>query len=203
MAALTKAVFGWSVHSGWAALVCLAERNGALDVLDHRRIDLIDEPWAKHPYHAAEDLTAAAAGKLIENAKASTARIAEREVRAAVAREAERGTKIVASAVLVGTKMPSWTVDEIRAVHMRMHMAEGALFRDALMTASTACGLRAEPVAEKTLPVIAAAALGRADADIAKTLAVLGKKIGPPWSKDQKDATLAAWVALSGKARRE
>lgn len=199
MAARRKVVFGWRVHSGWAAFVCLSER---LDVLDRRRIELIEEPWAKHPYHAAEELGSVAARKLIDKALASVRRIAEREIRASLRREAERGNTVTASAVLVGTKMPSWTIDEIRSVHMRMHMAEGALFRDALLHASSACGLRAEPVAVKTLQEIAAAALGRPWTQIAETLAALGKKIGPPWSKDQKDATLAAWVALEGKARR-
>jgi len=31
-----------------------------------------------------------------------------------------------------------------------------------------------------------------------KRIAMLGKSMGPPWGKDQKDAALAAMVALAG-----
>ena len=37
--------------------------------------------------------------------------------------------------------MPDWSVEEILAVHFRMHKAEGVLFRDALVEAANACGL--------------------------------------------------------------
>jgi hypothetical protein len=30
-----------------------------------------------------------------------------------------------------------------------------------------------------------------------KTIAALGKSVGPPWGKDQKEATLAAMIALA------
>jgi hypothetical protein len=31
-----------------------------------------------------------------------------------------------------------------------------------------------------------------------KRVAALGKSVGPPWGKDQKDAALAAMIALQG-----
>jgi len=44
----------------------------------------------------------------------------------------------------------------------------------------------------------AEAALGTPASSLASTMATLGKSVGPPWGKDQKDAALAALVALHG-----
>jgi hypothetical protein len=35
--------------------------------------------------------------------------------------------------------------------------------------------------------------------DRAATIASLGKSVGPPWGQDQKDASLAAMIALHGQ----
>ena len=44
-------------HSGWAALVVAGKRDGDFEVVDRRRIELVEDEWAKQPYHAAEDLS--------------------------------------------------------------------------------------------------------------------------------------------------
>jgi len=54
---------------------------------------------------------------------------------------AEAGHDLCGCAVLVGTGMPDWSTDEILAVHVRMHKAEGELFRDVLVAGARACGL--------------------------------------------------------------
>jgi hypothetical protein len=95
--------------------------------------------------------------------------------------------------------MPDWSVDEILAVHFRMHKAEGVLFRDALVRATGACGLRLVAIPEKVLTKHAERALGMTSSAVAKEMAALGKSVGPPWGKDQKDAALAALVALRGQ----
>jgi hypothetical protein len=90
--------------------------------------------------------------------------------------------------------MPDWNTDQILAVHFRMHKAEGVLFQNALLRASEKCQLNTLPVLEKELLVQATGQLGD---KIVKQIAILGKSVGPPWGKDQKDATLAALIALS------
>ena len=47
--------------------------------------------------------------------------------------------------------MPDWNVDEILAVHFRMHKAEGVLFRDALVHAAKQCEIKAVEIPEKEL----------------------------------------------------
>ena len=195
-----KVAFGMKAHSGWAALVVLGNHNGELQVVDRRRMELVENDeasWAKAPYHAAEHLKAGDASGLVGRGIEATRRIAVREMRTAVKRASEAGHQVAACAVLVVDPMPDWTVDEILAVHFRMHKAEGALFRDAVARSATACGLRLLEIPEKQLDEHAERALATSVNSLRKTIVALGKSVGPPWGKDQKDASLAAMVALS------
>lgn len=195
-----KVVFGMKAHSGWAALVVVGRRDRDLAVISRRRMDLVEEEWAKQPYHAAENRKKEAARDLVDRGIQAAHRIAAREMRADVKRERDRGNEVTAAAVLVGNPMPDWSTDEILAVHFRMHKAEGALFRDALARAIGACGLRLVAIPEKTLADHAVKVLGIPEIGLRKMIATLGRSIGPPWGKDQKDAALAALVALKGVA---
>jgi hypothetical protein len=196
-----KVALGFKAHSGWAALVAVGTHGGAIAIADRRRVELIDEAWAKQPYHAAENLETRAARATVQRGIAAAQRIAAREIHAAVIREEQHNNPVAACAVLVANPMPDWSVEEIIAVHIRMHQAEGVLFRDALLHGAKACGLDAVAVAEKLLIEQAQAALGEPAAAIAKRLAELGKVAGPPWGKDQKDAALAAIIALRGSVQ--
>ncbi len=193
-----KVAFGMKAHSGWAALVVVGNRDGELVAVDRRRIELVEDDWAKQPYHAAEALRPAAARGVVKRGVEAARRLAVREVRAAVKRERARENEVTACAVLVGDPMPDWSTDEILAVHFRMHKAEGALFRDALVRAATAASLRLVSIPEKLLTEHAERALGTPASGLVKKVATLGKSVGPPWGKDQKDAALAALVALQG-----
>lgn len=194
-----KVAFGLKAHSGWAALVVLGAEKGRTVVVDRRRVEMIPEGeggWAKFPYHAAEKLPAREARDLVRRGHQSARRMATREMRAGLRRAREAGHDVAACALLVGEPMPDWTVEEITAVHFRMHKAEGVLFREALASAAKACGVRLVAVPEKQLNDRAGRALGTPASAVARRLAVLGKSIGPPWGRDQKEAALAAMIAL-------
>jgi len=95
--------------------------------------------------------------------------------------------------------MPAWSTDEILAVHVRMHQAEGVLFREVLVAGARACGLVPVTLREKTALDEAARMLGLKRAELEARLNAFGKTIGAPWGKDQKEAAAAALVALSAK----
>ena len=199
-----RIALGLKAHSGWAALVVLGTRDGELHVVDRRRLELVEETdaqWAKQPYHAAEGLRSNEARKVVHRGVAAARKIAVREMRAAVKRVHEAKHEIVACAVLVADPMPHWSVEEILAVHFRMHQAEGVLFRDALARAANACGLRLVAIPEKLLTEQAEWALATSPSALMKRIASLGKSAGPPWRRDQKDAALAAMIALQGRAK--
>ena len=192
-----KVVFGLKAHSGWAVLVTLGKKRDEFVVVDRTRIELVEENWAKQPYHAAEGTKPDVARDLVKRGIAAAKQIARRELRAAVKRERERGNDVAGCAVLVGAPMPDWTVEQILAVHLRMHQAEGVLFREALIEAAKACELEAFAVPEKTLLQDAEKALRTPASELTKTIVALGKTAGPPWGKDQKDAALAALIGFT------
>ena len=194
-----KVAFGLKAHSGWAALVVIGKDAGEFVVVDRRRINLVDEGWAKQPYHAAEDLKPVEARLLVKRGIDTAHRIAVRELRVAVKHERRRENEVTACSVLVGNPMPDWSTDEILAVHFRMHQAEGVLFRDALAGAATKCRLKLFTISEKQLA--SRDLFGVSVSDLAKKLPMLGKSIGPPWAKDQKDAALAAMIALQASTK--
>ncbi len=190
-----QVAFGMKAHSGWAALVVVGIRDGEFAVVDRRRVELVEEEWAKQPYHAAEEMKGAEARDLVGRGIDSARRLAVRELRAAVKREKERKNEVIACAVLTGNPMPDWSVEEILSVHFRMHKAEGVLFRDVLARAAETSGLRLVAIPEKQLMKHAENALGVASSALVRKVAALGKVVGPPWGKDQKDSALAAMVA--------
>jgi hypothetical protein len=191
---MMRVAFGLKAHSGWAVLVVVGRQRDELAVVDRRRIELVNQAWAKQPYHTAEGLESRVARDLVKRGTDSAHRFALDEIKAAIKRERDRKNEVACCAVLVGTPMPDWNTDQILAVHFRMHKAEGVLFQNALLRASEKCQLNTLPVLEKELLVQATGQLGD---KIVKQIAILGKSVGPPWGKDQKDATLAALIALS------
>jgi len=184
--------FGMKAHSGWAVLVVLGKQDDEFVVVDRRRIELVENEWAKQPYHAAEGLKSEVARDLVQRGIDAAHKFAVREMRAALKREADRKNEVKACAVLVGSPMPNWSVDEILAVHFRMHKAEGVLFRDALVHAAQECKIKAFEIPEKELP-------NPSTSKLASQLSALGKAAGPPWGKDQKEAALAAMLALRSR----
>jgi hypothetical protein len=197
-----KVALGLKAHSGWAALVALGNASHAVEVVDRRRLELVargEESWAKQPYHAAENLPQPDARKMVQRGIDAARSHALRAVRDAVTRLERDGHNVDACAVLMSPPMPDWSVDEILAVHFRMHKAEGVLFRDALARAAKACERRLVEIEEKQLYDHAAKTLSAPVSTLAARLATLGKAIGPPWGKDQKEAALAAMVALASR----
>jgi hypothetical protein len=201
---MVDVALGFRAHSGWAAMVAVAAAGDALTVVARQRVALVDPAaaWAMQPYHAAEELPAEAAAKLVRSGIAMAWRRARQQVGAAVKQLGKQGHDVVACGVVLGSAMPAWSVAEILAVHLRMHQAEGVLFRDALVAAGEAAGLPVTGVRERELWQQAAPTLRLSSASLQQRIAAAGKVAGPPWARDQKDAALVAWLALVAPRRR-
>jgi hypothetical protein len=78
-----------------------------------------------------------------------------------------------------------------------MHKAEGVLFREALAEAAEKCNTRVVRVHEKSLGAYPEKTLKMSVSDLTNTISMLGKSVGPPWGKDQKEAATAAMIALA------
>jgi hypothetical protein len=185
-------------------LVALGEDDSGLILVDRRRLPLIDPgeaTWAKQPYHAAHGLDPQDAEAVVERATRGAHAHAHEALREARAAAESSGHEPVGCAVLSGAGMPAWTVAEILSVHLRMHQAEGELFREALRAGARQLGLRVIGIREKQLEARAKEELSLSAARVDERLRALGKQAGPPWARDQKGAALAAWIALRSLAR--
>jgi hypothetical protein len=157
--------------------------------------------WRVHSWEAAAELVGRRVGADAERAlDQARALIASVEKAAAAAAEAViRGFASsvgpIAAVGVVGRNRPLPTeLAQRLASHARWHAAERDLYEQALIQGATRAGLpvRAIP-ATGALFNQASQVLGVA---LQPLLAALGKSIGPPWQKPQKEATAAALVAL-------
>jgi hypothetical protein len=191
-----RVAIGFKARTGRATLVIVAGDVDEPQLIERSQIQLLPK-GAFAPYHAAEGLDPQEARESIRRSIESAQSLATSAIREAGRRCAEAGHELCGCAVLVGTGMPDWSTDEILAAHVRMHKAEGELFRDVLVAGARACGLKLTTLQEKSALDDAAKALCLTRPRLDARLATLGKSAGPPWGKDQKEAAAAALVALT------
>jgi len=195
-----RVAFGLKARTGRAALVAVAGEVREPRLIERSQIQLLPD-GAFAPYHAAEGLAPEDARESVRRSIAAAHRLATSGIREAARRVAEAGHELCGCAVLVGTGMPDWSTEEILAVHVRMHKAEGELFRDVLVGGARACDLQLTTLRDKSALGDATKMLGLTRARLDAQLAALGRSAGPPWGKDQKEAAAAALVALKRAKR--
>jgi len=182
-----RAALGFRAHSGWAALVAVAGTIDAPRILDRRRIIIADPdmPGSKQPYHAAAGLPLPKAEALVRRAVNSSRGLGSEAIAVVIQALRSRGHEVAACGIILGSGKALPALEKILAAHPLLHTAEGELFRDVLAWAAKENRLPVTGVQQKSLN---AASLQRIDS--------LGKLIGPPWTQDQKYATVAAFMAL-------
>ena len=190
---------GFKARTGRAVVVAIGGTVREPLFVERTELRLLPQ-GAFAPYHAAERLEPSAARDSVKRSIEAANYLATNGIDAAVARLAAAGHTVCGCGVLVGTGMPNWTTDDILAVHVRMHKAEGELFRDVLVAGTRACGLSLMTLPDKSAMDEAAKLLRIAPAVLAARLVTLGKSAGAPWGKDQKEAATAAIVALGAVA---
>jgi len=191
-----RLALGLKARTGRAVLVAVGGDTHAPRFVERSQFRTLPE-GVLATYHAAEPLAPAEAEKSVQRGIAGAERLAAQELGDAVKRLTKAGNTVVGCAVLVGPGMPNWTTAQIVAVHVRMHQAEGELFRNVLVTGAKACRLALTTLPEKTALEAAAKLLGVTRARLDAKVAALGKAAGAPWGKDQKEAAAAALVALA------
>ena len=190
----SAAAIGFSVHTGWAAGVSVAGPLRAPRMVDRRRIRLADsdDTVQAEVYHRAAQLSAAAAASFVREAEAAAARRA----RAAVESLRDSQPLFAAGILMSAGRLPPDLAAILRS-HPLIHTAEGVFYREALATAAEACGLEVVRIPRRELPERFAAALASDEEGASACLAAMGRAAGPPWARDQKDAAMAALVALA------
>jgi hypothetical protein len=182
--------------------------NGEL--LDRRRIDLIDRGLPTHPHHREGSW---AVGRYLSTPGARALSLADavalvERVRSVAARGAREGLEALAAAVPVPIariairvcpQLPPTTEERI-ADNRAQTVADSVMYREALATAAEARGWSVHWYDRDRVFREAAAALGLDDIDA--FLYAMGRSIGPPWQAKHKLAAAAALAATVHPALR-
>lgn len=193
------AALGFSVHTGWAALVGVSLAGPRqIRLLDRRRVELIrdDRDGPRFVYHAAREASFPQAELQVRQASERSSRNGQQALRAAIEELRSAGYRVVASGIIGSTTPLAAPLAEILRSHSLVHTAEGVLFRGAIRAAVESLELPAVEISSKELVERAARRLGLPSSRVTELLTRVGREAGPPWSKDQKDACLAAVIAL-------
>jgi hypothetical protein len=192
-----KTALGFRAHTGWTVVVALCGDTWPAVFVERRRLELSDSSVPAQPYHAARALPIEKAFALIRRAQ-DVARDAAvlnlggflEELRA------QEHELVGAGLPTASTRIPS-SLRTILASHPLVHTAEGELFRTALVYAADAHGLPLVRVPARDLAEQARIATRLDEHSLRAFLAELGRSAGPPWRQDERDAAMAACIALS------
>jgi hypothetical protein len=175
-AADARRAYGFRCHSGWAVVVVVSGTTSSPSIVERRRIVLCDDALPRQPFHAVAEVGAPRA--VIEAVRQA----AEAGAADAIT-DLARTWRAAAVAVVAPARRIPDDLDRVLASHALLHAAEGALYEQAVLDAAEAAGLPFLTIDPKTVPSAAVDAVG--------------KRIGPPWQKDHKLATMAALDALA------
>jgi hypothetical protein len=194
-----RATLGFSVHTGWAALIAVAGTPASPVILERRRVDMIagSEPDSpRFVYHAAQNLASlGAAERCVREAVELSCAKAMAAIEHVVRELGERNYDVAGSGIVVGSRPLTADLATILESHALIHAAEGALFRAAIKSASERLKIPVMEIHARELPSRAARVLKIPVTALPERLAQVGRAAGRPWSKDQKDSFLAALLA--------
>ena len=199
---MKRAGVGFREHTGWAAMVALGGGVQAPVVVARRRYELCEDDLPRAVYHAARPLDLENAEKLVRTVEESARTAAEWQLRRTVAELEAARYRVVGTAVAAPRPVPE-DLAEILGSHALVHTAEGQLFRETIAEASESLGLPVVRFPQQELFEEAAGHIGTSDASLKAQLTGLGRALGPPWQRDQKEAAAAAWLALALAGRRQ
>ena len=189
------AALGFRAHSGWAVVVAVAGSPRNPVVLDRRRIVIADAaiPGSKQPFHAAERLEIRDAEELISRCRESAEKLA-----AAAIAQLRQEHHLVGSGLLIGSGRALPGLESILRSHALIHTAEGEFFREVLAGTSEQRGLPVKRFKEREVWDHAAEVWKVNSETLQARITALGRSLGPPWTQDEKLATLAACLVLGG-----
>ncbi|MGA3054625.1 MAG: hypothetical protein ABSD63_10500 [Candidatus Korobacteraceae bacterium] len=201
---MKPAAIGFRVHSGWAALVAVAVEDGVPRALARARPHLVEAFTYKfrQPYHTAAELPFDKANEFISRVGQESRDLAHRAIHEIQSALQKQGFKLSQAALLLASGKQLPALDKVLASHALIHTADGELFREGLLHASTRCRLALTCVKERELLDQAAETLRLRPDALLRRVTELGRPHGSPWTQDEKFATLIAWLSLASPSKR-
>ncbi|HEY3095244.1 MAG TPA: hypothetical protein VGK05_00245 [Acidimicrobiia bacterium] len=194
---MKRAAVGFREHTGWASMVAVGGSGRAPHVLARSRFELCKESLPRAVYHAARDLDLPGARRLVRKVEVAARRAADWQLRRTVEELAAGGYDVAAAGIAGGPRRVGSDLAEILASHPLVHAAEGQLYREALAVAAEHRGLAVTRFLQQEIYEEAAEQVGLSEESMRAQLTGLGRALGSPWQKDQKEAAAAAWLALA------
>ena len=196
---MNRAAIGLRVHSGWAAMVAVALEDGLPVVLQKRKLLLVKtfSYTFRQPYHTAEKMQLEEAREFVCGVENESQELALAGIRAAQNELQKVEYKVSGCALLLASGRTLPEFEKILASHAMIHTADGELFRDAIRHSCERAKVLLVAIKERELLATAAKRLHKRPQFLNRHVAALGKSLGPPWTQDEKMATLGAWLVLA------
>jgi len=190
------AVLGFRPHTYWTAAIALTGEPQAPRAIERRRIDFAsgDE---RSVYHRVETMAADEAEAWIARVWTACEADTRRGVGELIEHLAGKGVTLGVAVVPIGRAKAPDKLEDILKSHSHMHAAEGDFYRRVVAAACTNLGLEVRRVVERDLPGAVGRLLQVDRPELEQRLKSIGASLGPPWTEDQKLATLAAWSCLA------
>ncbi len=196
---MKSAALGFRAHSGWTAIVALSVTKGLPSVLARQRLHLVETFTYefRQPYHTAERMPLEEARAFISRVESEAQRLAHRAITELQRSVCAQGYELSRCGLVLASGRTLPLLPQILASHALIHTADGELFRRAILHASATSGLASATVKERELITEVSRVLHFKPNDLTRRIADLGRPLGPPWSQEEKFASLVAWLALA------
>ena len=182
-------------HYAWANLVSVGAVGPDDQLLDRRRVELLDRPLPASPYHAETiGMPTLEAETLIRNVRTSAASGAKAALSSLIADLAPAICRAIAIRTPPLTRLPD-TVAAVHANAQSRNRADGMIYHQALTDAAVELGIEVCYFDKATVLAIAAAARGITDRALEDRIKQLGRLYGPPWRKGHVVAYAGALLA--------
>ena len=186
---------GLNVRTGRAVVVILKGTRRAPEMVLRHEIDLADA-WVResmHPYHQELGDRGPEGVSARRRGCAAASNAAQRAIRSLVREMRSHGLEPRGAAIVVARLADP---ARVAGAHARAHAEEGKLYREAVEKALGTCGLRVAIFLERSVRSVAIAQLRLSGQQVDAILKVFVRQVGTPWRAPEKQAALAAWLAL-------
>ncbi|MGB8524092.1 MAG: hypothetical protein WCD43_14090 [Candidatus Acidiferrales bacterium] len=182
--------------------MALSVSKGVPIVLARQKVHLVENFTYKlrQPYHTAKRMSPDEGRAFVARVQAKARQLAYRAIRDLHDSLQAQGYRLIRCGLVLASGRPLPRLAQILASHALIHTADGELFRGALLHASARCDFESVTVKEKELLSEASRVLRLKPDDLTRRIADLGREIGPPWSQDERFASLVAWIALASRS---
>jgi hypothetical protein len=190
-------------HTGWAHLVCVAERGNVPAVVARRRVALIDQGLPTLPYeHDTAAMREDEANAVIARVRRSISARTSEALRRVMTELAPAHT-----AVALAIREPPFddlpaTVAAVRTSYRLLCAADGMLYQLAICRAARQLKLELHMCRRGEEAARAARQLGVTPAEIEQFVSRSGRPAGPPWTQEHRRAYAAGIAVLADHTRR-